>query len=107
LGAADGAAHHLRLDGQIIRNIAPAHESLSRPGVEQAHEVIRQRQVEPALAGVTLASGATAQLVVDAAGLVALSTEHVEATDLDDLVGLHLDLGRDPLEYRVPLLLVL
>ena len=60
------------------------------PRVEQAHEVVGQRQVEAALARVALAAGATAQLVVDAARLVALGAEHVEATGLDDLVGLDL-----------------
>ena len=55
-------------------------------GVEQPHQVVLQREVEPALAGVALAAGATAQLVVDAAGLVPLGAEDVEAAELGDLV---------------------
>ena len=44
-----------------------------------------QRQVEAALAGVALAAGTTAQLVVDAARLVPLGAEHVEPAGVEDL----------------------
>ena len=50
-------------------------------------------QVEAALAGVALAAGAAAELVVDAAALVALGAEHVEAAELADLVALGLALA--------------
>ena len=51
-----------------------------------------QRQVEPGLARVALTAGTTAQLVVDAARLVALGAEDVEAAGLLDLVVLGRDL---------------
>ena len=53
------------------------------PG-EEAHEVVLGRQEEARLAGVALAAGAAAQLVVDAARLVALGAEDVQAAELDD-----------------------
>ena len=48
-------------------------------GAEDAHQVVLERQVELRAAGIALAAGAAAQLVVDAAGFVALGAEHVEA----------------------------
>ena len=48
-------------------------------GAEDAHQVVLQRQVELRAARIALAAGAAAQLVVDAAGFVALGAEHVEA----------------------------
>ena len=48
-------------------------------GAEDAHQVVLQRQEELRAAGVALAAGAAAQLVVDAAALVPLGAEHVEA----------------------------
>src|SRR5690606_21484140 len=91
LCAANRARDGLRLDREVVG--AAAHERLSGTRVEQAHEVVLQREVEAALARVALTAGATAQLVVDAARLVALGAEHVEATDLAHLLGLDLDLG--------------
>ena len=48
-------------------------------GAEDAHQVVLQRQEEFRAAGVALAAGAAAQLVVDAAAFVALGAEDVEA----------------------------
>ena len=61
-----------------------------------------ERQVEPGLARVALAAGTTAQLVVDAARLVALGADDVEAADLLDLVVLGRDLLLDLLDHRRP-----
>ncbi len=59
---------------------------------EDAHEVVFEREVEARGAGVALTAGAAAKLVVDAAGLVALGAEDVEAAGVDD--GVVLDLAR-------------
>jgi hypothetical protein len=48
-------------------------------GAEDAHQVVLQRQEELGAAGIALAAGAAAQLVVDAPALVALGAQHVEA----------------------------
>ena len=49
---------------------------------EDAHQVVFERQVEAARARVALAAGAAAELVVDAARLVALGAEDVQAAEL-------------------------
>ena len=55
-------------------------------GAEDAHQVVFQRQEELGAAGVALAAGAAAQLVVDAAALVALGAEHEQAAGLERLL---------------------
>ena len=102
----DGPRDDLRLDGDVVGNAA-RHEALGRARVEQAHEVVGEREVEPALARVALTAGTTAQLVVDAARLVALGAEHVEAAGVEHLLGLDRDLGLDLVEHLVPRGLVL
>ena len=67
------------------------------PG-EQAHEVVLGREVEARLAGVALAAGAAAQLVVDAARLVALGAEDEQPAELLHLLVVRLDLLLDPRE---------
>ena len=62
------------------------------PG-EQAHEVVLGGQVEARLARVALAAGAAAQLVVDAARLVALGAEDEQAAELLHLLVVRLDLA--------------
>ena len=85
----DGLGDHLRLDRHVVGQ-GLAHHPVHGAGGEQAHQLVLERQVEAALARVALAAGAAAQLVVDAAALVALGAEHVEAAELADLVALGL-----------------
>ena len=87
----DGLGDHLRLDRHVVGQ-GLAHHPVHGAGGEQAHELVLERQVEAALAGIALTARATAQLVVDAAALVALGAEHVEAAELADLVALGLGL---------------
>ena len=51
-------------------------------GAEDAHQVVFEREVEARGAGIALAAGAAAELVVDAARLVALGAEDVQAAEL-------------------------
>ena len=62
------------------------HDVVDPVAREQAHEVVLAGEVEARLARVALAAGAAAELVVDAARLVALGAEHVEAAELAHLV---------------------
>ena len=55
-----------------------AMESIFEPP-KQAHQVVLQREVELGFARVALPAGTAAQLVVDAAGLVALGADDAEA----------------------------
>ena len=48
-------------------------------GAEEPHQVVFQRQEEERLARVALAAGAAAQLAVDAARLVALGADDLQA----------------------------
>ena len=56
-------------------------ERLDHRRVEQPHQVVAEREVEPRLARVALTAGAAAQLVVDAARLVPLGAEDVEPAE--------------------------
>ena len=93
LGTLDGSADQLGLDGYIRRHVVACHHggnSVHAIAAEEAHEVILKREVELGLARVALAAGASAQLVVDAAALVALGADHAEAAGLEDALPLGL-----------------
>ena len=88
----DGLGDHPRLEGHVVGE-GLAHHPVDGTGGEQAHEVVLERQVEPALAGVTLTAGAAAQLVVDPARLVALGAQDVQPAERPDLDALGLRVG--------------
>ena len=92
LGPLDGLGDHLRLDRHVVGQ-GLAHHPAHGAGGEQAHQLVLERQVEAALAGVALAARTAAQLVVDPAALVALAAEHVEPAQLADLVAFGLALA--------------
>ncbi len=96
----DRLGDHLRLDRLVV--FEAAHGPLQGTGGEQPHQLVVEAQVEAALAGVALTAGAAAQLVVDAAGVVALGADHVEAAGLEDLLAL----GRALLLEHLEVLLV-
>ena len=72
----------LRLHGLVVRELEALHDVVDPVAREQAHELVLAGEVEARLAGVALAAGAAAELVVDAARLVALGAEDVEAAEL-------------------------
>ncbi len=87
----DRARDHLVLDRHVVRHVGHRHHALDHLGLEQAHQVVAQREVEPGLARVALTAGTAAELVVDAPRLVPLGAEDVEAAQLLDLILLRLD----------------
>src|SRR4051794_36587485 len=95
LGLLDLLREHARLDGLLVALLvgrAQAVEDLVDPVAgEQADEVVLGGQEEARLAGVALAAGAAAELVVDAPRLVALGADDEQAAGLDDLLALGLD----------------
>ena len=107
LRALDRAADHGGLDRDVVGEVRAGEDRLGGAGLEQAHQVVGQRQVEAALAGVALTAGAAAQLVVDAARLVPLGAEDVEAARLDDLRRLLRHVVAGPLVDGIPLGFVL
>ena len=84
LRALDLVREDLRLHRLVVRELEALHDVEDPVAGEQAHEVVLAGEVEARLAGVALAAGAAAQLVVDPARLVPLGGEHVEAAELDD-----------------------
>ena len=81
LRALDGARHHPVLDRHALFHAEPLHQARDAVRPEDPHQVVFEREVEARRAGVALAAGAAAQLVVDAARLVALGADDVQAAD--------------------------
>ena len=79
-------------------------EALQHPvhalGAEAAHQIVLEAQEELRAAGIALAAGAAAQLVVDAPALVALGADDEQAAGVHDALALGLDLGADRLGLR-------
>ena len=71
----DRLGDHLRLDRLVV--VEATHRPLQRAGGEQAHQLVVEAEVEPALARVALTAGSATQLVVDAARVVTLGADHV------------------------------
>ena len=57
---------------------------------ENPHQIVLQRQEELGAAGIALAAGAAAELVVDAPRLVPLGAQNEQAAETDDLLALAL-----------------
>ncbi len=85
LGSLDCLGDHACLDRHVIGQ-GSSHDPADGTGREQPHQLVLERQVEPALAAIALAPGPAPELVVDAPALVALAPEDVEATDGSNLV---------------------
>ena len=64
-------------------------------GAEDTHQVVLQGQVEFRTAGIALAAGTAAQLIVDAAALMTLRCKHVEAAGGQRLFLQALDIRAD------------
>ena len=70
------------LDRHILVDLKALQQALHLLPAEQAHEVVIQSEVKSRGTRVALASGAPAQLIIDAAGFVALGADHVQAAQL-------------------------
>ena len=102
----DRAVDHGVLDGDVFLHLEPLHDALDALGAEDAHEVVFERQEEARAAGVALAAGTTAQLVVDTPRFVALGAEDVQAASGENLgafgIALGLELGEGDRElFRI------
>ena len=81
LRALDRLGHHAVLDRHAFFHAEPLHQAGDAARAEDAHQVVFERQIEPRRAGVALAAGAAAQLVVDAPRFVALGADDVQAAE--------------------------
>src|SRR5690606_1622955 len=88
LGPFDAAAHHLALDGLSLLHAEPSEHIRDPLAGEDPHEIVFERQVEPARTGVTLATATAAELKVDTAGFVALGADNMKAPKGADFVPL-------------------
>ena len=66
-------------DRLVLLQAEPLQHRVHALGAEDAHQIVLQRQEELRAARIALAARAAAQLVVDAAALVALGADDVEA----------------------------
>ncbi len=98
----DALGDHARLDGNALLH-AEALEQVGDPLLgEDAHQVVFQREIKARGAGIALAAGASAELVVDAAGLVALGAEDVQAAGGDHFLMFGVGLGLVAVEHFQP-----
>ena len=82
----DAAADELRLNRDPFFH-AQSLKQLRHPLFrENAHEVVFEREVEARGAGIALTTGASAQLIVDAAGFMAFRAENVQPANGGNLV---------------------
>ena len=89
----DAARNHPGFDGHALFH-SQALEQFRDPLLgEDAHQVVFQRKVETRRPGITLASGAPAKLIVDAARLVAFRAENMQATNRSHFVVLDVGLS--------------
>ncbi len=72
-------------DSLVLLEAKPHQHRIHSIRTEDAHEIIGQRQEEFRAAWVTLTAGAAAQLIVDAAALVALGADDVETAGFERL----------------------
>src|SRR5919198_814258 len=90
LGLLDLLGEHARLDRLLVALVVGRPQAVEDPvdpvAGEEAHEVVLGGEEEARLAGVALPTGAAAQLVVDAARLVALGAHDEEAAGVEDVV---------------------
>ena len=91
LGALDGAGQHLVLNRHILLDAEQLHHVVDALAAEQAHEVVLKREVEAGGAGVALTAGTSAQLVVNAAGLMPLGAEDKQTARLAHRLRLRTD----------------
>ncbi len=76
----DLARQHAAFDRLARLHAHPGHERLhARRIAENAHQIVFERQIEPAGSRIALAAGTAAQLIVDAPRFVALGADDVQA----------------------------
>src|SRR5260370_34493587 len=80
LGAGNRSRDPCVLDGFDLQAVHQAADPVGG-GAEDLHQVVFERDEEPARARVTLAAGAPAKLVIDTPAFVALRANDVQTTD--------------------------
>src|SRR5260370_4722865 len=86
LGVFNTARNELGLNGHALGHTQAIHQGLDTLAAEDAHEVVFEREEKARGAGVALAAGAAAQLIVDAAGFVGPRAPKLPPLPLLDLL---------------------
>ena len=86
LGALDGVGEDTGVDGLVLGDLQGGDDGLHPAAAEAAHQIVLQRKEEGAFARVALAARPAPELIVDAAGLVALGADDAEPARLPDPV---------------------
>ena len=94
LSAFDAAGDHAAFDRLAFLHAQAREHVLDPLAGEDPHQVVFEREVEAAAAGVALPAATAAELQVDAAGLVPLGADDVQAAELLDLLALGLHASR-------------
>jgi hypothetical protein len=81
----DPPADHAAFDPLALFHAERFQDRLDPGTGEDPHQVVFERQVEPAAAGIALAAAAAAKLQIDAAGVVPLGADDVQAAQFLDL----------------------
>src|SRR5271165_6015884 len=88
----DAAGDHLRFDGNALFHPQFLQQGRDPFLGEDAHEIIFEREIKTRRAGIALAAGASAKLVVDSPRLVALGAENVQTANRSHFVVLYIGL---------------
>ncbi len=88
LSAFDAAADHPAFDRFAFLHAEAGEHVLHPLAGEDPHQVVFERQVEAAAAGIALATATAAKLQVDAAGFVPLGADDVQAAQVFDFLRL-------------------
>src|SRR5436309_12519811 len=84
-----------RLDGYVLFHAQAEHEILHALAAENSEQVVLQREIKTGASGIVLTSRTTAQLIIDAPGLVTFGSQDVQSAECDDLVVFSFDLTPD------------
>ncbi len=91
-------------DGNTLGHAEAVHQRFDAFTAEDAHQVVFEREEKPRRAGIALPSGASAQLIINAACFVTLGAKNVHAAERDDFVAFGFALRSELLVYRFPLI---
>ena len=78
----DRAGENFGVDGRILVDAERLHHVHNALGAEQAHDIVLHGQIKPRLAGVALAAGTAAKLIVDPARFMTLGADDEKASCL-------------------------
>ena len=81
----NGASHHAMFDGLTMLHTKLAHEIFNTLTGKNTQQIILHREVESGIAWITLTTSTAAQLVINAARLMTLSTDDMQTTSCKNL----------------------